>query len=379
MIRLMIPTIEDDDMLAVRGVLASGFLVQGEKVAGFERSVADYVGVKHAIAVSNCTAALHLSLLSIGVGPGDLVIVPTYSFVATANVIECCGAKPVFIDILKDTFNIDPELLKVTLKQLLSNKDTKDKVKAIIPVHAFGQMADMTSIMEIAKQFAIPVIEDAACALGASHYGKQAGTWGTLGCFSFHPRKAITTGEGGIIVTNDSALNRMLRALRNHGLDPDSVQPDFIVPGYNYRMTEFQAALGLTQMNKIQRIIQNRTRLALEYDKLLAVGPLQTPVVSEHNKSVHQSYVILLPSEKAAFRKEIISKLKEQGIEVTIGTWHMPLTTHFRTKYKYKEGDFPVTDMVFSNSLTLPLFENMSIAEQETVVEKLQRVLDDLE
>jgi dTDP-4-amino-4,6-dideoxygalactose transaminase len=371
MIRLTIPSIEEDDLEAACEVLASGYLVQGSHVAAFEQAVAEYVGTKYAVAVSSGTAALHLGLLAIGIDPGDLVVVTAYSFIATANVIELCGAQPVFVDIQPDTFNIDPNRLEETLNQLMTNRDTARRVKAILPVHTFGQMADMPAIMKLAGDYGLPAIEDAACALGATLHERQAGTWGTVGCFSFHPRKAITTGEGGIITTNDPIIAHRLRALRNHGQDPDATATDFILPGFNYRMTEFQAALGLTQIAKLDRIIAARRRLAAHYDKLLLNMPLQAPAVAPGSRPVYQSYVVLLPERAAAHRAEIIAHLKEQGIESTIGTWHMPLTTYFRSHYGYNKGDFPVSDQVFARSLTLPLHERLSEQDQEKVVKHL--------
>ena len=371
MIRLTIPSIEEDDLIAVRTALATGFLVQGQRVAAFEHAVAAYVGTKQAVAVSNSTAALHLALLALDVRPNDLVVVTTYSYVATANVIELCGAQPVFVDIQPDTFNMDPGKLAETLGRLMSNADTARRVKAILPVHTFGQMADMTAISEIASRYELPVVEDAACALGASLKGKQAGTWGVMGCLSFHPRKAITTGEGGIITTDDPDLARKVRALRNHGQDPEASFPDFIMPGFNYRITEFQAALGSIQMTKLDRIIAARRRLAARYDELLSATSLQTPAVSTDSQPVYQSYVTLLPEAVAGQRAELIKQLKQQGIETNIGTWHMPLTAYFRSRYGYQPGDFPVTDQVFDRSLTLPLHEALTSIEQETVVGNL--------
>ncbi|MEM4202659.1 MAG: DegT/DnrJ/EryC1/StrS family aminotransferase [Candidatus Methanomethylicaceae archaeon] len=375
MIRLTIPTIEEDDLQAVCEALASGYLVQGPRVAAFEQAVADYVGVQHAVAVSNCTAALHLSLLALDTQPGDLVIVTAYSFIATANVIELCGAQPVFVDIQPDTFNMDPNRLEDVLKRLMSVRETARRVKAILPVHTFGQVADMPAILELANRYELPVIEDAACALGATLHGRQAGTWGVMGCFSFHPRKAITTGEGGMVVTNDAGLARRLRALRNHGQDPESSLPDFIMPGFNYRMTEFQAALGLTQMAKLDRIIAVRRRLAKHYDDLLKDTPLQIPVVAPGSQPVYQSYVVLLPERAAAYRSVIITHLKEQGIETTIGTWHMPLTTYFRRRYGYRSGDFPVAEQVSARSLTLPLYEALSSQEQCRIAASLLQII----
>ncbi len=375
MIRLTIPSIEDDDLKAVEGVLASGFLVQGKQVAAFEKMLADYVGVKHAIAVSNCTAALHLSLLALDIRAGDLVLVTAYSYVATANVIELCGATPVFIDIHPNTFNMDEEKLVEKLEVLMNTPSVANRVKAIIPVHIFGQMADMSKIMAVADKYRIPVIEDAACALGSKWNNRQAGTWGAMGCFSFHPRKAITTGEGGAVVTNDDQLANKIRALRNHGQDPLSPTPDFIMPGYNYRLTEFQAAFGITQMNKLERIIDCRRKLANYYDALIENDPVTTPFVSAQSFHVYQSYVTLIPENKTQERASIISSLREFGVETNIGTWHMPLTSFFRTRYGFKLGDFPVADNIFARSLTLPLYESLEKTDQEFVVSGLQKII----
>ena len=373
MIRLSIPSIEEDDLSGVSEVLSTGYLVQSERVAAFEQAVANYTGSKYAIAVSNCTAALHIALLAIDVRPGDLVIVPTYSWIATANVIELCYAQPIFVDIDPNTFNMDPNCLETVLTRLMADKSVGNRVKAIIPVHTFGQMAIMGDILQLAGHYSLPVIEDAACALGAKLHERQAGTWGTMGCFSFHPRKAITTGEGGMIITNDSALDKCLRALRNHGQEPESNPPEFVIPGFNYRMTEFQAALGITQMAKLDRIIEARRQLAAYYDELLEETPIQSPVIPLESWHIYQSYVALLPKEigDGDRRSELITYLKHQGIETSIGTIHMPMTTYFRTRYSYQKGDFPATDQVSARSLTLPLHEKLSRDNQEFVVKAL--------
>ena len=371
MIRLTIPSIGEEDLEAVREAVSSGYLVQGQRVAAFEQTVANYVGTEHAIAVSNCTAALHLALLTLDVRPADLVVVTTYSWIATANVIELCGAQPVFVDIQPDTFNMDPERLAETLKRLKSNEETNSRVKAILPVHTFGQMANMPAIMELANQYNLPVIEDAACALGAKWQGKRSGTWGAMGCFSFHPRKAITTGEGGIITTNDAAFAHCLRALRNHGQNPEVSAPDFIMPGFNYRMTEFQAALGRKQMEKLDRIIAKRRQLASHYDELLSGTNVLAPAIPSESWTVYQSYVVLLPEQFTNKRQEIITTLRKRDVEVNIGTIHMPLTSYFREKYALQQGDFPVTDSIAKRALSLPLYENLSTANQEVVVKNL--------
>ena len=375
------PSIEEDDLSAVSEVLSTGFLIQSARVAAFEQTVANYNGRKFAVAVSNCTAALHIALLAIDVRPGDLVIVTTYSWIATANVIELCYAKPIFVDINPNTYNMDPNCLESVLNRVMADKSVANRVKAIIPVHTFGQMADMVDIVEIASRYNLPVIEDAACALGAKMHGRQAGTWGTMGCFSFHPRKAITTGEGGMIITNEKALDKRLRALRNHGQDPESASPEFVMPGFNYRMTEFQAALGLTQMTKLDRIIDTRRHLAEYYDRLLRNTTIKSPSVAPWSQPVYQSYVALLPEERSGstHRAELIAQLKEQSIETTIGTIHMPMTSYYRARYGYQPGDFPVTDQVSARSISLPLHEKLSQQDQEIVVSAINESLRKLE
>jgi perosamine synthetase len=379
MIRLAIPTIEDDDLNAACEALKSGFLVQGQRVAKFENAVAAQVGTRYPIAVSSCTAALHLALVALGASSGDLVIVPSYSFTATANVVELCGAQSVFVDIRPDTFNMDPSHLSDILKRLMGNADTRGRVRAVMPVHAFGQIADMPEILESAAMWNIPVIEDAACALGAALDGRQAGAWGTLGCFSFHPRKAVTTGEGGMITTNDVILARRLKALRNHGLDPDSDGPEFMMPGFNYRLTEFQAALGSVQMSKLNRILAARRRLAGQYDALLSSTFIQPPRIRPGSEPAFQSYVVLIPEFAAPRRSDVLRFMKERGIETSIGTWHIPLTRYYSNRYGYGPGDFPVADQVFARSVALPLYEHLSFDDQAYVISQLTAVLLEIE
>ena len=363
MIRLAVPSIDERDLQAVREVLATGFLVQGKHVAAFEAEIARYVGCEHAVAVSNCTAALQLALLALGVGPGDKVAVTTYSWPATANVIILCGAEPVFVDIEAESFNMDSAALERVLQ--------RERIKVVLPVHTFGSMADMPRILELAARHGAVVVEDAACALGSELDGRRAGSWGVMGCFSFHPRKAITTGEGGMITTNDAKLARQLRALRNHGLDPDSATPDFIMPGYNMRLTEFQAAMGLTQFAKLDRIIGSRRSQAAAYATLFAGSGIVPSREAPGSRHVFQSFVVLLPADAAARRAEIIASLKRADIETTIGTYHMPMTTFFRQRGRHVEGEFPVTDDVARRAMSLPVYEALSLDSQQTVVRAL--------
>lgn len=370
MIRLTIPTIEEDDLQAVREALASGYLVQGPRVAAFEETVADYIGAKYAVAVSNCTSALLLSLMALEIGQGHSVAVTAYSWPATANVIALCGAEPVFVEIDSSTFNMDPAALAETLK--------RREVKAILPVHAFGGMANMPRILDVAAQYGVPVVEDAACALGAELAGKRAGVWGVMGCFSFHPRKAVTTGEGGLVTTDNSALARKLRILRNHGQDPDASTPDFVTPGHNMRLTEFQAALGSTQMRKVERIIDSRRAQAAFYDELLSSSGLVPPVVLAGSRHVYQSYVALLPRGAAPARSDIIAALKAQAVETTVGTYHLPLTTYFRNRGGFKVGDFPVTDDIAARAISLPLYTALTEEQQSHVITELLRTVEQL-
>ena len=358
MIRLAAPLIEDDDCAAVLEALRSGMLVQGPRVARFEELVASVTGTSYAVAVSSGTAALHLSLMALEVGPGDRVVVPAYSWPATANVVEQCGARPIFVDVTADTFAMDPDHLRVALANA--------PARAVIPVHPFGQMADMPSIAGLAAAAGAALLEDAACAFGAESRGLTAGSAGALGCFSFHPRKAVTTGEGGVVTTSDQALARQIRMLRNHGLDPTAATPDFVLAGLNYRMTEIQAALGESQVNKLDRILRFRRERALHYDELLAPLPIAPPVRPEGSRPTYQSYVVLLPA--GISRDSLIRALRQEGIETQIGTYHIPLTRFYREKYGFSVGDFPVADDIFQRAVTLPLSPSITPEDQLKVV-----------
>lgn len=366
MIRLTIPDIDDEDLLGVREVLLGGMLVQGPQVKSFEDDVAEYVGAGHAVAVSNCTTALHLSLMALGVRSGDTVAVSAYSWPATANVVELVGATPRFVDIDPKTYNLDPAALERVLSE---------PIAAIIAVHAFGNPADMSQILRQASSVNVPVIEDAACSLGSTLEGRHTGTWGTIGCFSFHPRKAVTTGEGGVIVTDDGTIADACRALRNHGQDPNAEKADFVVAGFNSRMTDMQGALGRSQMKKIERHVHERRERAALYDALLQDSEIQVPVAMEVARHNYQSYVILLPQHAAPRRSEVISGLRDRGIETTIGTYNIAATSFFATKYGYSRSELPVTDEVAARALTLPLHEQLLPQEQERVVGSLFEIL----
>ena len=287
----MVPDIRQEDIERVSSVLKSGMLVQGKQVAELENKIAEYIGVKHAIAVSNGTASLHLTLLALNIGSGDEVIVPSFSFIATANVVELVGAKPIFADIDINTCNINTQKIENVITS---------RTKAIIPVHEFGLCCDIEEICQLAEKHKLHVIEDAACALGSSSTQGFAGSFGTAGSFSFHPRKAITSGEGGMIVTNYPELAARLRALRNHGIDPTNAKMDFIAAGYNYRLTDIQAALVLSQFERLGSILKRRDEISrIYFNELRNVSGILLPKVPVGKKHSWQSFHIIIEGTNA--------------------------------------------------------------------------------
>jgi dTDP-4-amino-4,6-dideoxygalactose transaminase len=366
-IRLAAPDIDDADLAAVVRVLRSGHLVQGQEVAAFEAELASKVGSRFAIALNSCTSALHLGLLALGIKQGDEVAVPAYSWPATANVVVLCGATPVFIDVDPDYFALQPDLFEAQLRQ-------RSRMKAVIPVHPFGAMASMERICEISAQHQVAVLEDAACALGAVRGGVPAGRWGVMGCYSFHPRKAITTGEGGAVVTDDEELCRKVRMLRNHGQDPDSARPDFVAAGFNLRLTELQAAVGRTQLAKLERLVDSRRVMARRYAELLSDSTIRSPQPRSVGEHVYQSFVVQLPPGADAGRDDVIAEMRARGIEAAIGTYHMPLLRYYSTRFGFTRGDFPVADAVASGAIALPLHAHLTADEQQRVVEALRGV-----
>jgi perosamine synthetase len=360
-IRLTIPEIGEEEINAVAEVLRSGYLVQGAHVREFEARVAEYVGVKHAVAASSGTAALHLALLALGIGPGDQVIVPDFTFPATANVVELVGARPVLVDIDLATFNVDAAQIRRAITGY---------TKAIMPVHLFGQSADMVPILQIAQDNGLFVLEDAACALGAEYQGRKCGTMGRLGCFSFHPRKAITTGEGGMVVTDDDVIAERARALRNHGMITADGCTRFELAGLNYRLTEFQGALGVVQMGRLEEIIARRIELARSYDQALArIDSIVRPTAMAGARHIWQSYVILLREGLA--RDEVVRSLKEQGVEATLGTYAVSVQPH----YAGADSACSNSRLAYEQSVCLPLHTRMSAADVEKVVRCLKKAL----
>ena len=375
-------SLTDQEINSVLEPLRSGWLVQGPKVKEFEEKWSAFTDAKHSIAVTSCTTALHLSLAALGFGPGDEAIVPAFTWIATANVVEHLGGNVVFCDIDLRTFNIDVNQLESKITS---------KTKAIIPVHLFGLSAEMDKINDIAKRFNVSVIEDAACGFGSRFMGKHVGTLGDTGCFSFHPRKAITTGEGGMITTNSDELAVKLRRLRDHGAAMSDLQrhlgakpyllADHPDAGYNQRMTDLQAALGSEQMNRAHEIVLERRELAAKYNTEFSnLEWLQTPAIIQGYDHGYQSYPCLFKPEELNLtsvkkvndlRNEWMDKLQKTGISTRPATHAVHMLTFYREKYHLKPEDFPNSYIANDCSISLPLFHGMKSQEQDYVIEQV--------
>ena len=348
-VRLAKPQIGQEELLEIAKVLESGYLTQGPTVAAFENAVAEYTSCKFAFATTSATTALHLSLVVLGIGKDDEVLVPDFTFPATANVVIQQCAKPVLVDIDPRTFTIDVNDIRTKISP---------KTKCIMPVHTFGLPANMSEILSIAKEHNLTVLEDAACALGASFMGKPCGSLGDLACFSFHPRKIITTGEGGCITTNRADFVNRIQVLRSHGAIRDGYWCSFVSHGYNYRMSDILGAVGVVQMKKLKSIVSERRRLAnLMSSALSEIPGLECPADPPWGTHTYQSYVVLLP--EGSNQKDIVNYMRKNGIETTLGTYSLHAQPYFIKEYGYKENDLPVSYGVFKRSLTLPLYPQM--------------------
>ena len=363
MIPLASPDIREEDINKVVDVLRSGMLVQGAQVAAFEQSIAAYLKVPHVLAASNGTATLHLALLAAGVGPGDEVIVPSFSYIATANVVELVGALPVFVDIDIDTFCIDTAQIEAAITPA---------TKVIIPVHEFGLMADITPILEIAKKHKLLVIEDAACALGASDSGMLAGTGGDFGSFSLHPRKNITCGEGGVLVCKDREHAEKVSIIRNHGLSVSDGRVAFTEAGYNYRLTDIQAALVRSQFGRFEEILSKKQELVDVYLTELKHDAVTLPSCPQGKKHSWQSFHLLL--DDSIDRDLLIDKLKIAGIGTNLGAQCMPYQDYYAKKYKLDVPClFPNGLRAYKHGLVLPLFEKLTSNDILHIVRTLEK------
>lgn len=365
--RLNVPQTGEAELDAVRKVLESGYLTQGPLAAEFEASIRTVTDTRYAYAVSSATTGLHLSLVALGIGTGDEVIVPAFSFPATANAIVQQGAIPVFVDIDPSTFNIQAGAIEAAISP---------RTAAIMPVHAFGLCAEMDAVNAVAAKHGLPVIEDAACALAGTYRGRPAGALGTAGVFSFHPRKIITTGEGGVITTDDEVMAERLAVLRAHGAVRGELFMEFVDAGFNYRMSDVHAAIGLAQFAKLTDIVHRRRALAAELSaRLSGVDELAVPSAPPHIEHSFQSYVVML--DDGIDRDEMIRALRRRGVESTLGTYGMHLQPYFRARFGDLGEALPHATRAHHQALTLPLYPQLTLADLDSladaVVESLPR------
>lgn len=358
------PDICEEDINLMNEVIRSGKLVQGEYVSKLEENFRNYHNIPFAVTLSNATAALHLSLVILGIKEGDEVIVPAFSYIATANVVELVGATPKFVDIDDRTFNIDPHQI---------NEQITVKTKVIIPVHEFGLACDIEKVSNIANAYKLPVIEDAACSLGAKQNDCYTGTFGIVGCFSLHPRKSITSGEGGVVITRDKKIWEKILQLKNHGISSASGKIDFVEAGYNYRLTDFQAALAYSQFNRLNDILEYKRKLAEVYLSEIKNPKILLPYIPSDRNHTWQTFHVLL--DETLDQSKIIEQLKQQGIETNIGAQCMPAQTFFQNKYGLNAPKlFPNAWKAFKKGLALPLHTKLKSEEVLAIAQILNKL-----
>lgn len=366
------PWTDEEEFKVLEEVVCSGWLSQGKKVSQFEQSLCSYLGAKHAVATTSGTTALHLSLVIAGIKDKDEVICPSFSFIASANVIEYVGARPVFVDIDDQTFNLDAEKIESKITS---------RTKGIVAVHQIGLACDMDKINRIARKYNLAVIEDAACALGATYKGYKIGQRSRYCCFSFHPRKIITTGEGGMIATDSKAVREKATSLRSHGASISAVEKhrskgvlleSFSELGFNYRMTDLQAAVGLVQMKKLKQAIKSRQKLAKEYNRLLSdIDEVIIPFVPKNREHTFQSYLLRLKAKAGINADALVRFMAENNISCRRSIQPIHLEPYYLNKYGRVK--LPVTEKMAASGIFLPIFPTLSLKEQEYIVDTLKK------
>lgn len=394
-------TQDENDMIAE--ALSSGWVAQGSRVAEFEKIIAQHEGVAEGIATTSCTTALHLAMVAQGLREGMDAIAPAFTFVATENAIVATGATPVMVDIRQDTFNIDTDKLYelvetnyINRNGKLFNKVTGNLLWGIVPVHEFGLCCEIERVNDLAAEYKLQVIEDAACALGAKYKDKHPGAFGNTACVSFHPRKSITTGEGGMILTDDFSLAKRLRELRTHGSTVSAEARDkrsgFLLPehnevGYNYRMTDIQGAMGQAQARKLDFIIEEKRKGALLYNELVKkfLPEFVTPFEPENYFHTYQSYVCMLDYSKLGidsiksggeYRNKLLQKLEDVGIATRQGTHAVHLLGYYKKRFGYMPENYVNAYACDHLSITLPLYVGMAEDDMVYVVEMIRKTMD---
>ncbi len=372
-IPIAIPFLGPEEEEAAVRAIRSGWVTQGPLVREFEDRFAEYVGAKHAVATTSCTTALHAALAVSGIGPGDEVIVPSLSFIATANAVVHCGAKPVFVDIDPATCNMDPCRLESAISK---------RTKAVMPVHQMGLPADLDAIKTVTDKHGLLLIEDAACAIGSAYKGKRIGGHANTACFSFHPRKIITTGEGGMITTDDADMAAKLRRFRHHGMsvsDMERHQADRVIIeqypeiGYNYRMTDIQAAIGIEQMKKLPFIVETRREQAVFYNEYLGTIPnLKIPEIPDYAFHNYQSYWIEVRHSSPVSRDALMQRILEKGVSTRRGI----MAIHTEQCYSAVQARLPETERMTKCSMLLPIYPLLLPEEQGFVVRCLKESLN---
>ncbi len=374
MIYLTRPYLTKKEAKSAYNTVLSHWLTQGARVEEFEKKFASYVGAKYAVAVTNCTTALHLSFITAGIGPGDEVICPSLSFIATANAIIYVGAKPVFSEVEFDTYNLDPKY---------AEKLITSRTKALLIVHQLGMPADIDVFTRLARKYNLKIIEDAACAAGSVYKGKKIGSHSSLVCFSFHPRKVITTGEGGMITTSNKKYFNRLRLLRQHAMSVNDrirhlskkiVFESYPEVGYNYKMTDIQAAIGTQQIKKLDWLIQKRRQIAKRYrDFFSKINYISLQKEDDNCYSNYQTFSIYLDKKSPLSRNMLMQKLLDAGIS----TRRASMAIHRERAYKnlYKNFTLPVTERLADRSLSLPLYAQMKHQEIDYVISKIADIL----
>ena len=370
------PLLDEREAEAARRVILSGWVTQGPEVAAFEREFAEAVGARHACAVSSCTTALHLALAACGVSSGDEVVTVSHSFIATSNAIRYCGATPVFVDIQRETYNIDPSLVEAAIGP---------RTKAILAVHQLGMPCDLAAIVEIGKRRSIPVVEDAACAVGSEirwndRWERIGHPRGLVACFSFHPRKLLSTGDGGMLTTADPDLDRKFRLLRQHGMSVSDtvrhssstvIQEEYPVLGYNYRMTDIQAAIGREQLTRLSGIVSRRRALAERYRERLAnVAGVSIPTEPEWARTNWQSYAVRVD---AGHRRQIMQRMLDAGISTRRGAMNAHREAAYPAGTWRAAGSLQESEAAQDAAIVLPLFHQLTEADQDRVVDELAR------